>query len=146
MVMLSNGLSSALFKRFTNDKFIPGKIFLFNIIWIIVSAAVLYFASGIVITVLFGIGFDTVREYVLPLSVAYILKTLCQPFSFLMAKGMGKEMRNVSFAEGIISVITNLAFVPLWGVMGAIYASILARAADLIGLYYYYRKYLKENN
>lgn len=144
MVMLSSALSSALFKRFTNENTISNRIFIFNIIWIALSVAVLYFAAGTVISILFGSAFSNVEAYVLPLSVAYIFKTLCQPFAFLTAKGKGKEMRNVALAEGVVSVITNVAFVPLWGVMGAIYASILARAVDFFGLYYYYRKYIGE--
>ncbi|MFH1005811.1 MAG: oligosaccharide flippase family protein [Bacteroidota bacterium] len=144
MVLFSGALSSALFKRFANYKKIPAKIFALNIVWIIISAIILFFFSKMIIEILFGKEFNTVSTYVMPLIVAYILKTLYQPFSFLAAKGKGKEMRNVAIIEGIVSIVTNIIFVPLFGVMGAIYASILARATDLVGLFYYYLKYLQE--
>lgn len=144
MVMLSNALSAALFKRFAQEKYISGKIFAFNILWIIISFAVLYSLSGYIIRILFGNQFSGIELYIIPLSISYIFKTLCQPFAFLTAKGKGKEMRNVAVMEGITSIITNFTFIPLWGVMGAVYSSIIARAVDFIGLYYYYRKYVRE--
>ena len=144
MVMFSSALSSALFKRFASVNYVSKKIFFINAIWIIISSTVLYLFSGFIVKIFFGAGFETVTLYIIPLSLSYIFKTLCQPFAFLAAKGKGKEIRNVAFAEGIFSVITNIIFIPMWGVMGAIYSSILVRAVDFVGLYYYYRKYIAE--
>jgi O-antigen/teichoic acid export membrane protein len=146
MVMLSNAVSSALFKRFSSEERIHPKIFYFNISWIILSLVVLYFLAGWVIELLFGSGFSDINLYVMPLAISYVFKTLCQPFAFLIAKGKGKEIRNVSIAEGIVSVVTNLTFIPVWGVMGAVYSSILARLVDFVGLYYYYRKHVQAVN
>ncbi|TAL63223.1 MAG: hypothetical protein EPN85_00700 [Bacteroidetes bacterium] len=144
MVMLSSALSSALFKRFSDQKKIPPMVFIFNMIWIIISLSVLYFLSEFVVRILFGDKFSSVADYVMPLSVAYVLKTLYQPYSFLAAKSKGREIRNVAVAEGIVSIMATIIFIPLWGVMGAIYASILARVVDAAGLSYYYKKYLED--
>ena len=144
MVIFSNAVAAALFKDFAQKETISKKLFAFNILWIVVSFTVLYFLSGFIIRILFGNSFDNVQDYVIPLSVSYIFKTLCQPYSFLAAKGKGKEIRNVAVLEGVASIITNIIFIPFWGVMGAIYSSIIARVIDYIGLNYYYRKYLKE--
>lgn len=144
MVMAGNAFSSALFKRFAESDTIPRKVFVLNFIWVIISSLVLFISSNILVRLFFGEGFGDVAIYIIPLSLSYVFKTLCQPFAFLAAKGKGKEIRNVAILEGVFSIITNIIFIPLWGVMGAIYSSILVRAVDFFGLYYYYRKYVKE--
>jgi O-antigen/teichoic acid export membrane protein len=142
MVMLGVSAASALFKKFSSDTIIHPKLIQFNHVWIIVSATVLYLFGDFAIALIFGKNFMAIRDYIMPLSIAYLFKTLQQPYAFLTAKGMGKEIKNISFAEGGVSIIANLIFIPLWGIYGVIFAAILSRATGFFARKYYYKRYL----
>jgi len=144
MVRLSQSFSDSLFKKFGNKKKIPRKVFIYNSIWLIFCIIFLFFFSKVIIILLFGPKYLTVSKYVIPLSFAYLFQGLYKPFTFLSAKSKGREIRNVAIIETIINVAGNFILIPLYGVMGAIFASIAARLSHLLGLSYYYKQYLKE--
>ena len=146
MVVLSVSASSSLFKKLANDKIIHPKIFAFNYAWIVISFVILYLFADKVVVILLGNNFLDVSKYIMPLAVVYIFKTLQQPYAFLTAKGLGKEIKNIAFAEGLVSVVANVICIPIWGVMGAVYAGALARLIGFLGRRYYYQKYLNANN
>ena len=70
---------------------------------------------------------------------------LSSPYSFLSAKSKGKEIRNIAFAEAIINISGNIILIPIYGVMGAIVASIIARFVHYAGSKYYYHKFLTDD-
>ena len=49
-----------------------------------------------------------VSGYILLLSIAFLLQGMYAPFSFLVAKSKGKELRNVAYSEAIVNVIVTL--------------------------------------
>ncbi|MBL4624063.1 MAG: polysaccharide biosynthesis C-terminal domain-containing protein, partial [Flavobacteriales bacterium] len=75
-------------------------------------------------------------------SIAHFFQGLSSPYSFLSAKSKGKEIRNIAFAEALINVAGNLILIPLYGVIGAIVASIIARFVHYAGSRYYYHQFL----
>ncbi|MFH1319568.1 MAG: oligosaccharide flippase family protein [Bacteroidota bacterium] len=143
MVMMSRAFSNALFKKFTDQNKIPLKVFFYNCLWLVACIVFLFFCSRLIIELMFGKEYLEVAVYIIPLSFAYLLQGLYQPFTFLAAKSKGKEIRNVAIIEAVFNVIGNLILVPMYGVMGAIWASIIAKGIDFFGMLYYYMKYLK---
>ena len=143
MIMGSQALSNSLFKRFSHQQKIPQKVFIYNTIWLISSITILYFIANWVVNLLFGNEFGDVAGYAIGISVAFFFQGLYQPFNFLNAKSQGKAVRNVPIIEAIVNLAGNIILIPIYGVMGAIYTSILAKFIHFIGKYYYYKKYLK---
>lgn len=141
MIMGSQALSNALFKDFSTQEKIPQKVFLFNTGWLIGSVIFLYFTSNWIVLLFFGEEFSEVPQYITGLSAAFFFQGLYQPFNFLMAKSKGKELRNVQVTEAVINIAGNFALIPIFGVAGAIYTSILAKLIHFLGKWYYYRKY-----
>lgn len=143
MSIMSGAISKSMFKKMASLEKIPRKLFIYNSFWLVVCVLGLYLIGEYIISFLFGAEYGEVALLIIPLSIAHFFQGLSAPFAFLSAKSMGKEIRNVAFAEGVVNVIGNIILVPLHGVYGAIIASILARFVHYICLAYYYRNYTK---
>ncbi len=141
MIMGSQALSNALFKDFSKQDRIPKKVFLFNTAWLLGSVVFLFFTSKWLVLFFFGEDFSEVPQYITGLSIAFFFQGLYQPFNFLMAKSKGKELRNVQVTEAVINISGNIALIPILGVTGAIYTSIVAKLIHFLGKWYYYQKY-----
>ena len=144
MVMFSQSLSNSLFKRFSKESEIPKKIFILNAVALIGYIIGLWLFGRWAIELLFGDEFAIAATYLIPLSIAYFLQGLYQPYMFLASKSQDKSIRNSAFAEAGVNVIGNVALIPLLGVMGAIYTSIVAKGVYLAMSHYYYKQYLKK--
>ena len=147
MVLMSHSLSKAMFKRFAQGDRIPPKVFVYNFYWLIICIAGLSSLVFLFTNVEYSeYNFNEVLKYLLPLSIAFFFQGLCSPYAFLAAKSLGKEIRNVAWAEAVLNIIGNLVLIKEFGIMGAIYSSIAAKAVHFLALRYYYRKYLIDNN
>jgi O-antigen/teichoic acid export membrane protein len=142
--MLSQSASRSLFRKMAHGEKITDTLFRFNFLWLIFSSLGLVLAVHWIVPILFGPGYEQVAGITSILIIAYILQGLFQPFSFLNAKSQGKKVRNAQVYGTIVNVIGNFAFIPIWGITGAIIASIFSRATTLGLFYFYYKKYLKE--
>ncbi len=144
MVMMSRAVSHSLFKRFAEADRISPRVWFYNTVWLVLSMGVLILLAGFLVELLFGKAFVTVANYVWPLALAYFFQGMYQPLTFLTAKAQGKAIRNVSILDAGINIGGNLLLIPPFGVQGAIWTSILAKGTHFIGLYYFYRAYLKD--
>ena len=144
MAMLSQSLSTSLFKGFTEKDKIPKKILYFNFLWLSLCVLGLVLLGKFIVTLFFADKFLPVVSLILPLALAGFSQGMYQPYNmFLGAKGMGKWMRNISFAGSIFNVVGNLIFVICWGVIGIAVASAISRLISFSLHFFYYKKYLK---
>ena len=143
ITMFSQSLSNVLFKQFHVQDKIPSKIFIINTLAAVSYLIALIFLSDFVVELLFGEAYSQVSTYLIPLSFAFLFQALYQPYMFLASKGKGKTIRNIAFTEAGINLIGNLVFIPIFGVFGAIYTSIVAKATHFILKYLAYRAYTK---
>ncbi len=144
MTRLSQSFSDSLFKKFGNLSKIPKKVFIYNALWLSFCVIFLFIFSKTIVLLLFGKEYIIVANYIILLSFAFLFQGLYKPFTFLSAKSKGKEVRNVAIFETIINIFGNLVLIPILGVIGAIIASIAARLGHLLGLSYYYWRYLRD--
>ncbi len=145
MSIMSSAMSQSLFKKMATLNKIPKRLFLYNIAWLLACVAGLYFLAELIVSFLFGSNYSDVALFVIPLSLAHLFRGLSSPYSFLSAKSKGKEIRNIAFAEAIINISGNIILIPIYGVMGAIVASIIARFVHYAGSKYYYHKFLTDD-
>lgn len=145
MILMSQSLSKSMFKRFANSEKIPKKVFQYNTVWL--TTCIIGLGVLVLIFQKFSYSdydFSKVLKYILPLSAAFFFQGLCSPYAFLAAKSLGKEIRNVAWAEAVLNIIGNLFLIPPFGIMGAIYSSIAAKLVHFLALRFYYQKYLRE--
>lgn len=141
MVLMSQALTSSMFKRFASEERIPYKVFIYNTLWLLLSWGILITISGFLVSFIFGSDYMIVAKFIVPLSLAHFLQGLYQPFTFLAVKSKGEAIRNVAWGESIINIVGNFTLIFIFGIYGVILTSILAKLFHAIGLYYYYRKY-----
>ena len=153
MTFLSRAFVNSIFKKMALKDRIPIRVFVYNALWLSFCVLFLYLFSDLIVSTLFGEKYMQVSGYILPLSIAFLFQGMYAPFTFLVVKSKGKELRNVAYAEAMVNVIGNLLLVPDWfvfghevggyGVLGAISASILSRFTHFVGLWYYYNKMMR---
>lgn len=142
MLLMSQSLSTSLFKRFSGSKRIPAKVFLYNTIWLLGSVLFFLMSGQLIVQLLFSSDFSEVAHYLVPISLVLLVHGSAAPFSFLVAKSMAHIIRNIAWAEAVVNIAGNLLLIPMYGIMGAIIASFLAKSLNLLMFIYYYRKYL----
>jgi len=144
MAMLSQSLSTSLFKGFAERERIPKRVTQLNFLWLLVCVVGLVVFGRLIVVVLLTERFLPVVRLILPLALAGFFRGMYQPYNtFLGAKGKGKWLRNVSVIEACFNVVGNLFFVIYLGVIGVAIASFIAKLLSFGSHYYYYRKYLR---
>jgi O-antigen/teichoic acid export membrane protein len=142
MLFLSKSLSKSMYKKFADYKVIPKEIFIFNTVWLIGCMVFFYFFSEFLVRILFGENFIIVAEYTFYLTFVLFFHGLSGPYSFLTAKSKGKEMKKIAYLEAVFNIVGNLILIPIYGIKGAILASLFAKMANYFYSRYFYKKYL----
>lgn len=142
MLMLSQSISQAMFKKYANTSKIPKEVFILNTIWLVACMIFFYFFSEFLVNMLFGNNFIEVSTYTFYITFVLFFHGLSTPYSFLAAKSKGKEIKNIAYLEAGFNIVGNLTLIPLYGIEGAIIASFLAKIANFLFSRYYYKKYL----
>ena len=144
MVMLSNSLSTSLFKSFTQKDTIPPKVFQYNFLWLSSYLVLLLSLNHFAISVFFGEKFLPASSLIFPLAFAGFFQGMYQPYAFLAAKEKGVWIRNVALAEGAFNIVGNFVLIYFYGAWGAAVASAIAKCITFTMLSRYYRRYQKE--
>ena len=143
MVSLSQSLSISLSKDFVNMDRIPRGVIYFNLLWLLAYITGVIILVKYVVILLFTEKFLPMVSLSMAWAFANFFKGLYQPYNmFLGMRGMGKELRNVSFIQALLNIIGNFVFIYLYGVWGAVVVSIFASALIYVVYILYYRKYL----
>jgi len=146
LAMLSQSLSTSLFKVFASKERIPKRVIQLNFLWLLVGAAGLILLGRFIVVLLFTDKFLPVAPLILPLTLAAFFQGMYQPYSmFFGARGKGKWKRNMSIVASLVNVAGNVMLVPAWGAWGAAVASFLSRATSHALHMQYYRKFLRED-
>ncbi|RLI52986.1 MAG: hypothetical protein DRP09_16795 [Candidatus Thorarchaeota archaeon] len=146
LAMLSQSLSTSLFKSFASKKRIPKRVIQLNFLWLLAGAVGLVLFGRFIVVLLFTDKFLPVVPLILPLALAAFFQGMYQPYSmFFGAQGKGKWKRNMSIVASLINVIGNVILVPVWGALGAAVASFLSRATSYALHIQYYRRFLRED-
>lgn len=143
--LFSRSLCISLFKGFTNQSEIPKRVFKINLLWLILISIVYIFAGGFILELLFSKKYSEAIPLIFPLVLGNFFMGAFQPFNFfLSAKGMGTYLRNTAILLTVSTILFNILLIPLYGAMGAAYATLISLFLDYLIHHYYYRKSLKE--
>jgi O-antigen/teichoic acid export membrane protein len=146
ILLLSQSLSTSIFRRFAHEKRVPSTVTLPNLCWLIISTLALCLCSKFLISILFGDKYAAINSLIIPLALTRVFQGLYQPYNcFLSAKEQGKWLRNISVAQAAFNVVGNLLLIYYLAALGAAIASMIAAAIALAGHLYYYRRFLKNN-
>jgi len=145
MVSFSRSLSTALFRKFATENKINKKIFLLNFIYLMCCTFGLIALGKFIVAILFGLSYSPVAELVYPLAITALFGGLAQPLnSFLGVKGKGNYLRNAAFVLTVFNLTLNFALIPVYGAIGACYASLIALFVNFLIRSYYYKRTTRE--
>ena len=141
--MVPQAVGTAFFKEFANLKKIPNKV-VYSTLGVSLVAFVLFIALiKPVVILLYSEEFLPVVPLIYVISFSYLIQGFFLVLNrFLSAHGIGKELRNASFARGIINIIGFLVLTKWYGTMGASITLVLANVAYFIYLFVKYKQFV----
>lgn len=146
LTTFSQSLTSVFFKDMSKAKIIPKKIFVYNTIWLLVSSLLLALIGKPIFLYVFGEDYSITANLLPLFALLAFLNGFYIPFNdYFNARGHGKELRNRAFILTGANIILNFTFIPIFGLIGAVYATIIALFVNNLAFIYYYRKIIKSD-
>lgn len=143
--MIPNIISTVLFKHFVSTEAISKKV-----LYALLSLCLFLYVCIIVfskpfIAIVFGEDYMesvTLLQYI---SLGFLLYGIADFFNkFLLSKGEGKELRNVSLWVGITILFMSYPLIKLWGEIGASYVKLLSGIVYILFIIRLYSRSIKE--
>lgn len=136
-------VGTAYFKRFVNESRIPRNVLYATILLSVITCV------GFVVLVkpvfsLYNESYGIVAKYAAILAVGFSIHGIGDMINrYLGSHGLGKSIRNSSFACGAVKVLGSFLFVWLWNVNGAILTCIVSSTVYTLLLWFYYKRAVK---
>lgn len=139
--LLMLGLASALFPRMAAADRIDARWL--RIAWgvSLAAALVLWLLADPFIELVFSSRYLEASDFILPLALTAAVRGVTGVYnSFLSAQGRGRELRNAGLVLAVASIVLNFTLIPLFGAIGAAWASLGAMAANYVAHVVGYRR------
>ena len=145
--MLPNILSTVLYKKFVFLDFINRKILIILFfLCMSVYLCILIFSKSLILVV-FGNRYMTSVPLIKYMCLGALLYGIADFFNkFILSKGCGKKLRNVSLIVGIVVISISYPFIKLWGCYGAAYIKAVAGLVYLSSIIYTYKTSFQNKN
>lgn len=137
-------IATSHYQQFASYASIPRKLLLVTCGISIFALVVLWALIGPFISFFYTEEFLPVIALTFITSIGTLLYGISDFFSrFLMAKGMGKLLRNSSFIVGFTTFMCSLIMIPLFHAIGAAITNMMAGVVYLVTIVLYYKKCIK---
>jgi O-antigen/teichoic acid export membrane protein len=141
--LFSMSISELLFKNFRNQSNIPKRILVFNGLTSLLLSAALSIIGIFIIKEFYDPVYQIIIKYIYLLPVLAFLSSFYTPINyFFSAKGLSKQKLLNALVLAFSNILFNFIFVPLYGVVGAIVATIFALLINNLFFIYQYKKYI----
>lgn len=141
----STSLATTLYTKFASQTMINQKVLRYNLIFVFVSVLLFIFFREPIIHYLFSDDYLPAVKLMLPLALAFGFSGMSKPFTlFLMARGEGRIVRNISIAVPVINVFLNFVIIPFYGILGAAWVAFFMYGLDFMLYYFYYHQHIKK--
>ncbi|MCE5250156.1 oligosaccharide flippase family protein [bacterium] len=137
----STSLASSEFRTYSKEPRISRKTILINYGILGIGSLGTIIMGKLIIRLVAGASFNVPFGLVLPVGILGFLHGSYQPYAqFLIAKGKGKWIRDIGFISMAVNIIGNFTLIPLFGAIGAAWASVLSRGIGCLSNIYFYRR------
>jgi O-antigen/teichoic acid export membrane protein len=139
----SDAFQVAIFKKLSDEKTIPAKVFLINSLWL-VGIGLVYVIIGKIIFLFFFPKYAESLSLLYPLVATMIFQGLTKPYNyFLSVKGEGRYLRGTAITVAVANVVFNVLLIPPFAEIGAAYASLASVTVNYAAHLFFYAKYKK---
>lgn len=116
-----------------------------TLMWIVGAglALFMFLSADLLVLWMFGETYQKISDYIQWLAVSILLIFVVQAYgtNFLMLVGKEAIVRNIALYTSVFYLFVALALIPVWGIYGAIFTLVMARAT-MAGLNFgYYVRY-----
>jgi O-antigen/teichoic acid export membrane protein len=127
----SQSLGWISYKRFARETRIAPRLFAANAAWLVTSACAVCVVILVVVNTVLS-DYKPVESILLPaLATAMMMGALQLPNWFLMAQGRGRTLRDLNLTFAAVNIALNFTLIPIAGIKGAAYASMVAAMTSL---------------
>lgn len=141
LALIPNIIATVFFKQFVSDLKIDRKLIVITFVITILCLLALIIIVRPLIVFVYGVEYLASASLTLYLGLGAILYGVSDFFNrFLLSKGRGKELRNISIIVGIALLFANVILIQFWGALGAAYSKIIAGSIYFIIVTTVYRK------
>jgi O-antigen/teichoic acid export membrane protein len=142
--MVPQAVGTAFFKDFANLKKIPNKVVYSTVAISLVAFVLFVLLIEYVVRLLYSEEFLPVVPLIYIVAFSYLIQGFFLVLNrFLSAHGIGKELKNASFARGIINIVGFVVLTKLFGTVGACFTLVLANMAYMAYLFVKYQQFVK---
>jgi O-antigen/teichoic acid export membrane protein len=139
--LFSTSLSTSLYRRFSQIQKIDKKVVYINLIWVVLSILVFIILRKWIILHLFSEKYMQSLQVFVILAIAFGIGGISKIFTyFLMAKGAGQIIRNISFVVLVVNLVTSIFLIRIFGILGVAISRLFMFLLDLSLLLFYYRR------
>jgi O-antigen/teichoic acid export membrane protein len=143
--LFSISISELMFKDFSKRKEIQKEVLLFNTFVSLTFSIFLSLAGYIIILNFYDDSYLEILKYIYLLPILAVLSSFYVPINnFFSAKGLAKEKFINAIVLAVCNVLFNVLFIPNFGVLGAILATIIALLFNNIMFFYQYQKFIRK--
>jgi len=145
--MIPNIISTVLYKRYVSTSRINSKILLILLsLCIAIFICILLFAKPF-ISLVFGEEYLTAIPLLKYMCFGALSYGIADFFNkYLLSKGFGVQLRNVSIIVGIIMLLIAYPLIYYWGCYGAAYIKAVTGIVYIISIVFTYKKSIKFSN
>ncbi len=137
----STSLATSMFRKFSKSNTIDHRILLVNLIFLCCTVLLLILLKEFIILRLFSNAYISSIGLITPLAIAFGLSGFSKPYTlFLMARGFGKVIRNISVIVPLAQIGLALLIVPKFGIIGAAWCTVTVYLLDLLLNIFAYRR------
>lgn len=134
-------IGTVYFKKFVNEPRIPNKVMKSTLLLTVLSCVCFVLFVRVFVHMFYPESYAMVGTYASWLAAGFSIHGLGDMINrFLGSHGVGKPIRNSSYACGLIKVTGFIVLVWLWDINGAIITQIMSSCVYFVTMYWYYRR------
>lgn len=143
LTMLPSVIGTVLFKDFANREYMPKNVTLITVLLSLASLVGFLLIVENVFLLLYSEDYIDAINLTYGIGFASIFRGLGDYFNkFLGSKGLGRQLMNGAFINGISNLFGNTVLVYFFGLPGAVATKIVSDLLYSSSMYYYYKKYV----
>lgn len=134
-------IGTVYFKKFVNEPRIPNKVMKSTLLLTVLSCVCFVLFVRVFVHMFYPESYAMVGTYASWLAAGFSIHGLGDMINrFFGSHGVGKPIRNSSYACGLIKVTGFIVLVWLWDINGAIITQIMSSCVYFVTMYWYYRR------
>jgi O-antigen/teichoic acid export membrane protein len=143
----SFALATTMFNRFAVQDRISFRVIKYNILYVVSAVLVYIFLRRFIIIYLFSADYLPTVDIMLPLALAFGFSSISKPYAlFLMARGEGKTVRNITVFIPTLNIILGLLIIPRYEIIGAGWTLVVVYFCDLLLFLSVYRRFVRRRS